>query len=835
MKRKLCCILILIVLLLNSPIMLVISKAIDEVNRTTEEEKIKALVEINLTQYENYDTTIEKSKNGSKGVLVQFNLKTGIEFAENEEYKSIQKTETNIALPWIGNYRPSRVEVIIKSTQATNGGKEARYEYHSSTGILSIISENSNYTQKIDNAKDEYEIICIYRSDCYTENEERNLKVKLNTYETLNNDEKSTILAKEEKEYNCKETIGGVITTVHENDDIYDGYIKANAINNANNYEKKYKEKLKIMVSNKDIAKKIEIKETSQDSLYKETNIDKEQVLNMIGDNGSIDIVDQDANIVRTINKDSETDENGKIKLTYKNKAQNLIIQLNNIEKEGIIEVENSRVIEPKTEIIDNKIQTQVSIKGINEIETEIVGDNGNKELQKEEVIKYERNEQNENQIKPAISNIDFTLDNNIFANLKPNNTNIILTLRTDSAKYSLFKNPTILIELPKEMENIDIGIPEIMYDNDIFQIISTDIGINNDGNKVINIKLQGEQTSYNQLSFVKGANIVIPVTIGLAKKIENTNQSIKCTHSNEMTETIETTEQEVTLLNKIVNDYSNLYQSDSDNEETDIKEIIVTKDISAGNKKDIYEKQVQKITLTVKNNTNSEISNINIQDEIPIEFTYVNTIEDQGYVNNYIDNEQITCYEKKIDKLKSNETVKFEYYVRVKQSQEIQEKIVSSKAKVTIDGNTNVFESNVIENTIKESKIQIDMIVATNKDGLYTANTKINYKIVVKNITNETLTGVTISSVIPEEATFYEALYLKYDEEAKCYVRIYSEEYINKNYDENKKIVTWSIGTLEAGKEVGVLLSISLNEITDNSDTRKIKTLASLKADNIK
>ena len=117
--------------------MILISEAVDAI-QTNLEEKVIALAEINLTKYENFDTTTENSNTGSKGVLVQFNLKTGIEFAEGEEYVPIQKTTTNIDLPWIGNYKPERVEVLTKSTQATNGGKEASYKYHASTGTLDI-------------------------------------------------------------------------------------------------------------------------------------------------------------------------------------------------------------------------------------------------------------------------------------------------------------------------------------------------------------------------------------------------------------------------------------------------------------------------------------------------------------------------------------------------------------------------------------------------------------------------------------------------------------------------------------------------------------------------
>ena len=91
MKKKLCCIVMLMIFLLNSSIMILISEAIDVIQTNLEEkEKVKALAEINLTKYENFDTTTENSDTGSKGVLVQFNLKTGVEFAEGEEYIPIQ-------------------------------------------------------------------------------------------------------------------------------------------------------------------------------------------------------------------------------------------------------------------------------------------------------------------------------------------------------------------------------------------------------------------------------------------------------------------------------------------------------------------------------------------------------------------------------------------------------------------------------------------------------------------------------------------------------------------------------------------------------------------------
>ena len=758
MKKKLCCIFMLIVLLLNSSLMIIISEAVDTIQAiATTEEKVKALAEINLTKYENYDTTTEGENSGSKGVLAQFNFKTGIEFAEGEEYIPIQKTETNIALPWIGDYRPSRVEVIVKSTQATNGEKSAKYEYHSSTGILSIIAENNGYTQNIKDARDEYEIICIYKSECYSNNKENNLRVKLNTYETLNNEEKTSISKNIEQKYTCKDSISGVISTEHETEDVYDGYINANMLNNANQYETTYNEKLKIMVSNKDIAQKIEVKETSETALYTEISIDKNNVLDIIGENGSIDILDESLNVVKTINKDSETDENEKIKITYKNREKNLIIQLNNIEKEGIIEIESSKVIEATTKITDNTISTNIEIKGINKTTTET-----------DEITKYERQEQNNVQIKSAISDINTKLSKDILVNNIQNNVTFTATLKTDDSKYSLFKNPTISIEMPKEVKNLNIGTPEIMYDSKVFKIVSSEVSENAEGNKVINIKLQGEQTSYENSSIIEGTNIRIPLTIKLAKQLENKSNVIKISYTNERTNTIENKEMKVTFLNKVVNSVpseeqiANLGNDGTENintntsiyEQDGIKAEIIqeTGNTAISNNSTLYEQQIVKQKLNVTNNGKTA-RKVSLTIDIPEEMTYVK-LQTGGYIKNeekgyyvYSDKYEYEAQNEKqvtidID-VNAGETKSNFIELKVNDLQDNVDEITTTiKNDLKVDGRS-VSQYN-IQNTVKQTKIsaKLKCLLGVNSRKEWV------YKLEVTNLTNQELKNVNIAFV---------------------------------------------------------------------------------------
>ena len=745
MKKKLCCILMLIALLLNSSILLVISEAVDAVQTSIEQQKINALAEINLTKYENFDTTIENSSEGSKGVLAQFNLKTGIEFKEGDQYTPIKKTNINVEIPTIDNQKPTRVEVITNSTKATNGGKEAKYQYNSNTGILEISAENNDYTENNADARDEYQIICIYGSECYTDNEERSLKIKTSVEEILNDEAETKITTKNEEKYDVKENISGVISVEHQTDDVYNGYITANAINPSNQYETSYKETSKIMISDKDLVQKIEVKEESETSLYTSTSIDKNKVVDMLGDKGSVEILDESGNTLSTINKDTDVDENGKIKVTYTDRTKTLFIRLNDIVKEGIIEVENERVILPTAQISNDTISTNVSIKGI--IDS----------------VKYERNEAIETQLKQATSNIDIKLNTQTLVNNTANDVILTATLRTDDPKYSLFKNPSINIAMPEEVEKLEIGTPEIMYNNQVFTIESSEVSVNNNGNKVVNLKLQGSQTAYETSSVVNGTNIRIPLKITLAKSIENKKANITTAYSNEITGTTESKDTEVTLLNKIVNVIPTIYDAQSENSSNSEEQNAVNQqdgikteiteqlgNVTIANNSTIYEQQIVKQNIKVTNTSNTS-KKVSVVVNVPDEMTYVVKKDDNGYIyhqdKNYYEYSKKYEYEEQQDKqvtveldVNPGETKTDFIELKVKDlNDNEQEKQTNINYVVKVNG-TETTQFN-IQNTIKQAEIMAELqciVGSTRKEWQYVLK--------VTNLTNKELKNVKVA-----------------------------------------------------------------------------------------
>ena len=138
--KKIFAILILFMLLINNSVLMIVSTAIDDIAKLIDESKINPIIDSELQKYVNY-----KISDDQKGVLVQYKLKTGIEYRDDQQYFPIKSTKTEVELPKIDNLFPESVEVLTNSTKATNGesnGKDSTYNYNKENGIVEIFVEN---------------------------------------------------------------------------------------------------------------------------------------------------------------------------------------------------------------------------------------------------------------------------------------------------------------------------------------------------------------------------------------------------------------------------------------------------------------------------------------------------------------------------------------------------------------------------------------------------------------------------------------------------------------------------------------------------------------------
>ena len=183
-SKKIIAIFVIMLMTINSSLLTIISVAADEIKNILDTAKVEVKNEIDVDKYVNYSF---EDKNGA---LLKLDLKTGIEYKEDQEYKAIKQTKTEIVAPQINGEFPEKVEVQAISTKATNGSDTAKdydYKYDSNTGKIAIVVQNKEddnhniYTEKVDGARDNYKLNLYYSSNCYSKNtEKRTLEIRNN-------------------------------------------------------------------------------------------------------------------------------------------------------------------------------------------------------------------------------------------------------------------------------------------------------------------------------------------------------------------------------------------------------------------------------------------------------------------------------------------------------------------------------------------------------------------------------------------------------------------------------------------------------------------------------
>lgn len=718
-------ILVLLLLLGNSSFVL----AEEIVDSITSASKAKALIETSISKYNNF------SIGENRGTLLQFNVKTGIEYEEDQNYGAIKNTTTLIKIPEINGQLPQRVETIAKSTKATNGQTQeitGNYSYDAEKGVLQIVATNEGeepYNQYDKTARDEYEVICIYSEDLYTEsNEERSIEIQAVVQEELYNEEIGTITEKVSLTQTVTENISDVVSTEIQTQDIYDGYIKSNYINGTE-YETTYKESMNILVSYKELGDKLVLEQDNNwenaneeeiknidNVIYKSTKICKQDMLKILGEEGYIKIISDDGTVLQEINKDTEETEEGIIEITYPENTEHITIETSKPVKEGSIRFENTKAIKNTvTDLQAKSIRTNQTISN------------------EQQVISTS---QKVTEIKSAQTTASLTIDNNSLTNGVTNNVVLTATLKTNNNAQNLFKDPKLKITIPAEAEKVILGDVSIVH-GEGFEIASSNVIENEDGTKEIEINLTGNQSSYSMDTNNEGTSVVIPLNIVLSKELTQTESVIKASCTNQVISENGYIKEEQNCEDIAIN-MINAVQTAEANETAQTEETLTEKteqtvkstkvksvtlpdgaiELNAyaqiGSKKinngdSIHTDEIIKYVISVKNTTDTTINDATITCQIPENTVYA-TVNIGDYLHsNYSYEEQpdLQEYTFTAETLEPGETKTGYYEVVVKGLEEdIEEKQISNNISVKV-GDTE-YSNTTLENKIINSNIKI-------------------------------------------------------------------------------------------------------------------------------
>lgn len=339
--------------------------------------------------------------------------------------------------------------------------------------------------------------------------------------------------------------------------------------------------------------------DATQNSVYKSIKVNKQQMLNILGQEGSVTVKDQNGNVIANLNKETETNENGVIEVNYEVEVTNAIVTTTLPVVEGNLEIYHTRAIKANNEYEKEQMRTFSKINSVSKINTSIENETAEAQIE----------------LNDTKSEAKLEVTPNNFSTLQTNeNVQLSLTLLSNSEQHDLYKNSEVEIILPKEVKMDVINtvrvdeIPGITLGNIV-------IYENDEGNQIIHLSLQGEQSEFgNQL--YSGIEIAIMGNIKIEKTVptQDTQISVKYTNENKEGQIFETSAP-ITLKSKegilLVNELNNYNKAEESVTSVDnqVKEVQI--DAEAERKQTNQE-------IVLVNNYDTEITDLAIIGKLP-------------------------------------------------------------------------------------------------------------------------------------------------------------------------------------------------------------------------
>ena len=444
----------------------------------------------------------------------------------------VESSKIDITVPKFANKNPNEVR-IFADTIATNCTEFTKdmWSYNKDTGIVEINLENKENNNLVNWRKgvDKFYITYIYAdSEIAPSVITLNANSSLRTYVT-----EEDVTANVQKNVELRDAVSSVVDTeASATQEIYKGYMYAN-----NKYETEYASTISANIAYIDAVDKIVINESNASFVtadgnampagsniyYKSVSISKAKFDSILGENGNIQIYDQNGNRVAGIDKNTTADENGNMVIIISGQDVTAIrIETTKPITEGIITLNVNKAIKATTSL------NRATVTSIQRMDAEVSGSI----VSQDKVTNMEAKTETTALAETATKEELYINNTNLTTTAKNENVEIKAILKSNDYTCDLYRNPTIQITLPSEIETLDLKSINLLY-SDSITIASYDVITDNNGNKVIRINMQGDQTEF-VTDISKGINIVINTDITLRKTAASAERTATLQVTNE-------------------------------------------------------------------------------------------------------------------------------------------------------------------------------------------------------------------------------------------------------------------------------------------------------------
>ena len=703
--------------------------------------------------------------------VVQLSLHMGL----NDNNYPIKEIDTKINAPEIDGKSP---EVMTDAHLNTMSAFD--YKYEDGYVEMALTNEKTQNNQILWRKQGEENVILTYIYDADVELENKEIAAE----ETVTLQNNKVLTSKDGTITFSNEEMDSVIEVTANNveESIYKGKLYSGI-------DKQYISKTKLDVNLANIEEYISIREEASryvltdgeaDSniYYNKTTISKKDFDTIYGKSGKIEIYNENNELLATITNATKADNNGNIVIDYTGKEpKGIEIRTSSPVAEGTLTFTHTKTIAA------SDINT---VKAANSIATKVVyGYNNYSE--EELTIKgksYTTGIEDETEMTMALNETTtearLEINRNTLSTIVANDIEMKLILKTDEESKDLYRNPTFTIELPEQVESVQINSINVLYEEEL-----TIANYTVDG-RYITIQMQGEQTAYKSQS-VEGANIIINATINVNRTSIAKPESINVTYTNEK-----------------ANAYANNEAIGRISQEIEVvapKDVTVINSIDALNVETIGEEETtsvglqrgtdatqMEVSFEIINNNEENVDNVSMLGTFPtkteennIDIAVVSGVNVENGTVYYTENENATTdmenpengwtesltnptavkkYMVKMDNIASRSAVSGSYTIEVPENLEYNQTATEGYEVNYTKGQAKN------ENTVKATEISMETgigpkietnLTATvaGEDLNHTSTVKngevIKYRVQVSNVGSEDVSNITVKGMIPE------------------------------------------------------------------------------------
>lgn len=693
--------------------------------------------------------------NGENKRIVQVLINSGI----SENAYPIKSTNLEVSVP----DGVEKVETISRGTIATNGKPgelftKSNWSYDESSQKVNIVIANNEENGKISWAKDKKDqviVTYIMSEDTNITNTEINVKNAITLYDTkgtVKNAEATTVVSEEKdgiitNEINAKEA------------SIYKGKIYSGE-------ERNYNTTANIYVNNSETGKSAVAElgastyETETGSIdanaqYVSTTVHKAQVLKVLGENGELRVLNTTGALIASITNKTETDENGNVVINYAEGTKTVKIETTKAMQVGTIELNNAKVIKSS----NYERATILTAKEIKEIITGAETKIALNETKTEATLEINRT---------SLSTMNVNTGVEIRA-----------TLKTNSEENDLYKNPTIKIALPSQVERVNVNSISLLYEDELK--VATANTHEENGVKVIEVALTGEETKHKE-GTIEGATLIVNADLEVNKKATNSNENIKMTIVNPNSGAQLEIDNEITIVSprgivtiNSINDYGMSVIGEEETQTAkleiglDAKQTAVEIEIINNNESAINNVKVMGDfpTKNEKNTMDSSVSTLNIsRTDAAVYYTEnenaTDNLEDvsNGWSKEFKDGAKVKKYLVVIESMDVAEDLKASYTLNIPEGLEYNVQAYEGYKVIYTDSNTNI-TSEIVATTLglstgKGPELTTKLTAKVGSKQLQNGETikqgeVVKYELELENTGTENATNVEISGAIPE------------------------------------------------------------------------------------